>query len=69
MSITGFSPQAVRSNAEAEQTVTLIERLLMLYAVAWIYEGALRKWIVPSLGSQLYFIRDALLLLIIICIL
>lgn len=38
--------------------------LLGLYIALWIFEGALRKWIVPGLANPLLIIRDPVLLLL-----
>lgn len=35
-----------------------------LYILLWIFEGALRKWIVPGLANPLLVVRDPVLLLI-----
>ena len=41
-----------------------LQRMIWLYFALLIAEGALRKWIVPSLSSPLLVIRDPLVLLI-----
>ena len=38
--------------------------LLALYIFLWVFEGALRKWIVPSMANPLLIIRDPVLLLL-----
>lgn len=39
-------------------------RLIWLYCIVWLLEGAVRKWVVPSLSLQLLLVRDPLVLLI-----
>lgn len=39
-------------------------RLIWLYFILLIFEGALRKWVVPSLANPLLIIRDPLVILI-----
>jgi len=50
-------------SAEQKQLTTL-RRMIWLYFALLIAEGALRKWIVPSLTGPLLIIRDPLVLLI-----
>lgn len=45
--------------------LTLLKKLLWLYFFLLIFEGALRKWVVPELTAPLLIIRDPLSLLII----
>jgi hypothetical protein len=54
---------AQNSSAEEKQLVAL-RRMIWLYFGLLIAEGALRKWIVPSLSTPLLVIRDPLVLLI-----
>jgi hypothetical protein len=49
--------------AEKKRLIAL-RRMIWLYFVLLIGEGALRKWIVSSLGAPLFVIRDPLVLLI-----
>src|ERR1700690_2343488 len=51
------------ASAEAAQLV-ILRRMIWLYFALLIAEGALRKWIVPSLSTPLLVIRDPLVLLI-----
>src|SRR3984893_17277631 len=51
------------SSAQGRQ-LTALRRLIWLYFWVLIFEGALRKWIVPSLSHPLLIIRDPLVLLI-----
>ena len=44
--------------------VQSIKRLLWLYFWLWIFEGALRKWVVPSLANPLLIVRDPVVLAI-----
>lgn len=41
-----------------------MRRLVWLYIILWVIEGALRKWIVPGLANPLLIIRDPVLLAI-----
>jgi len=43
-----------------------LKRLIWLYWLLWLFEGALRKWIVPQLAAQFLLVRDPVALLIII---
>ena len=49
--------------AEEKRSIDL-RRMIWRYFVLLIGEGALRKWILPSLGAPLLVIRDPLVLLI-----
>ena len=40
-----------------------LRRLVFLYVGLWVFEGALRKWILPGLANPLLIIRDPVLLL------
>src|ERR1700730_5414541 len=51
------------SSVEEKQLVAL-RRMIWLYFGLLIAEGALRKWVVPSLTTPLLIIRDPLVLLI-----
>jgi hypothetical protein len=42
----------------------LLRQLLWLYMALWVFEGALRKWILPGLAAPLLIIRDPVLILI-----
>jgi hypothetical protein len=63
-----FSSEKLSSNprrnyaasAELNKTVTLINGCVYLYAFLLIFEGALRKWILPGLAAPLLIIRDPL---------
>ena len=52
------------SAATAAKTQLQVDRVVrawvFLYAVAWVTEGALRKWIVPGWSDLIYFGRDIL---------
>ena len=45
-------------------SIVLTRRLVFLYCFLWVVEGALRKWVVPSLSMQLLVIRDPVVLAI-----
>jgi len=42
----------------------LIRRLIWLYFILWIVEGALRFWVLPSLSNPLLIVRDPVVILI-----
>lgn len=44
--------------------IVLTRRLVFLYCFLWVAEGALRKWVVPSLSMQLLVVRDPVVLAI-----
>lgn len=56
--------RGVRHTTLAEDQVILLRRMTWLYFALLIGEGALRKWILPSLSTPLLVIRDPLVLLI-----
>jgi len=39
-------------------------RLLWLYCIVWLTEGAIRKWVLPQFSLQLLLVRDPIALLI-----
>jgi hypothetical protein len=46
------------------KTVINIRRLIWLYLVLLVFEGSLRKWIVPQFSNPLLIIRDPIVILI-----
>ena len=46
----------------ADPGLRTIRRLVWLYLILWVIEGALRKWVVPGLANPLLIIRDPVLL-------
>jgi len=48
----------------ASPQVKLLKNLIWLYLILLLLEGALRKWVVPSLSTPLTIIRDPLVILI-----
>lgn len=50
--------------ASSSQTVKFLKGLIWLYLVLLLTEGALRKWIFPSLATPLLVARDPLVILI-----
>ena len=40
------------------KTVRNIQQIIWLYFWLWIFEGALRKWVVPQLSAPLLIVRD-----------
>lgn len=45
---------------------TSIKIAIWLYSLLWIFEGALRKWILPSLATPLLIVRDPIAIYIIL---
>ena len=39
-------------------------RLIWIYCIVWLIEGAIRKWVLPGLSLQLLLVRDPIALLI-----
>ena len=39
---------------------------IWLYFLLWIFEGALRKWVLPSLATPLLMVRDPIAIYIIL---
>src|ERR1051325_3936977 len=46
------------------RTIRAIRRLIWLYLILLIVEGALRKWVFPALSNPLLIIRDPVVILI-----
>jgi hypothetical protein len=57
-----FEATAVARVKGQRQINVIVRGWLVLYAVAWVGEGALRKWLAPSLSDVIYFGRDFLTL-------
>jgi len=51
---------------EAIPNYNSIKIAIWLYFILWIFEGALRKWILPSLATPLLIVRDPLAIYIIL---
>jgi hypothetical protein len=49
---------------DGDQSLVALQRMVWLYFLLLVFEGALRKWIVPSLSTPLLIVRDPLVLLI-----
>lgn len=45
-------------------SILLIRRLILFYCLLWVFEGALRFWVLPSLQGPLTLIRDPLVIVI-----
>jgi hypothetical protein len=50
------------SNVSLESDYSLVKRLIWLYFLLLLFEGALRKWFLPSLSNGLLIIRDPIVL-------
>lgn len=42
------------------------KNLIWLFLILWIFEGALRKWIFPSIASPLLFVREPIMIYLIL---
>jgi hypothetical protein len=51
--------------ATVEQNYSILKKAIWLYFILWIFEGALRKWILPSLATPLLVVRDPIAIYII----
>lgn len=45
---------------------SLLKKAIWLYFFLWIFEGALRKWVLPSLATPLLIVRDPIAIYIIL---
>lgn len=45
-------------NTKSKSNIDLVKKGIWLYFFLWIFEGALRKWVLPGLSSPLLIIRD-----------
>jgi hypothetical protein len=59
------SRRSYAGKAELNKTISLVNTCVYLYVFLLIFEGALRKWILPGLAAPLLIIRDPLALYII----
>ncbi len=55
---------APAASAPVEPGTRFLRLLVALYIALWIFEGVLRKWVVPGLANPLLVIRDPVLLLL-----
>jgi hypothetical protein len=61
------NPRSVRVPplpADSGKTLANIKRLIWFYIVLLIFEGALRKWVVPQYSNPLLIVRDPIVVLI-----
>jgi len=56
----------ILSNQQVNPNFNSIKTAIWLYFILWIFEGALRKWILPSLATPLLIVRDPIAIYIII---
>jgi len=54
----------MNSNSPEDTNIRNIRRLIWLYFWLLLFEGALRKWVVPQLSNPLLIVRDPVLILI-----
>ena len=52
--------------ARRRSKMSLLKKLFWLYFLLLIFEGALRKWVVPGFSAPLLLVRDPVAILIII---
>ena len=52
-------------SALSEPDTTNLKKAIWLYFILWIFEGALRKWILPGLATPLLVVRDPVAIYII----
>jgi len=50
------------STAQYARMIQVLKGLVWLYIILWVFEGALRKWVVPSVSTPLLIVRDPVLL-------
>ena len=60
------TPRSASTALRAKPTLGLrpLRLLLVLYIFLWIFEGTLRKWVLPGLANPLLIVRDPVLLLL-----
>ncbi len=49
---------------EQDPGIVATRRLVWLYCIVWLFEGALRKWVLPEYSIQLLLVRDPIAILI-----
>jgi hypothetical protein len=57
-------PDAETWDASQDKNLRILRRLIWLYFWLLVFEGALRKWLLPSLSTPLLIVRDPVVLLI-----
>ncbi|MEP6936815.1 MAG: hypothetical protein ABI871_01985 [Chthoniobacterales bacterium] len=57
-------PPPVASPASSEKLIENVRRLIWLYVILLMFEGVLRKWIVPQFSNPLLLVRDPVVILI-----
>lgn len=57
-------PKTIPARGLVEQRMRLIRKLIWLYIILWLMEGALRRWFLPGLASPLLLVRDPLVIAI-----
>ncbi len=66
MALTRLRTQpVVRTQTVVHQRMPLLKKLFWVYFLLLFFEGALRKWIVPSLSGPLLIVRDPIAIMII----
>jgi hypothetical protein len=56
--------RAAEAPSTNQKTIIHIRRLIWLYLILLIFEGSLRKWVVPQLSNPLLIVRDPIVVLI-----
>ena len=49
---------------DQQKSLTTARRLLWLYCILWLAEGAIRKWVLPQFSMALLLVRDPVVLLL-----
>ena len=58
------SDRVRQPQATDRKSIVHIRRLIWLYLILLIFEGSLRKWVVPQLSNPLLIVRDPIVILI-----
>src|SRR4249920_1474050 len=61
---TNFGQRNLPRIFDPSETIRNVRRLIWLYLWLLIFEGALRKWVLPQFSAPLLLIRDPVVLLI-----
>ena len=58
------APKVAPAEEAGEKIKGHIRKLIWLYVILLVFEGALRKWVMPGLSNPLLIIRDPVVILI-----
>lgn len=62
--VTAARTAASTSAADAARRALTARRLFIVYVLVWVFEGAVRRWLLPEAQSLVYFARVPVVLLI-----